>query len=347
MTAALPSGVVGSLVVASRRRPSQSAGRRAVIECGGRPNAQAQPAETDTRGDDVSMTREHRDALDRLHAGWGRMDGHRVLVTGATRGIGLETAVRLAELGAEVLVHGRDEAGAAAALQAVRSVSAPGVSPIAYLADLSMPDEVSRLAADVAANRPHLDVLVANAGVFAPERRETTDGLELNFAVNVVAPILLAVTLLRALRAAAPSRIVILSSASHWTGKLNWDDLQLAEPGAYTGLRAYDQSKLAVLMLTLALARRLDGSGVSAVCLDPGNVATSLLASGWPTYAGISVADGAVTSVYLASSPSAAGLSGAYLEDGELTAPLATALDTGAQERLWAAVEALAGPLLV
>jgi NAD(P)-dependent dehydrogenase (short-subunit alcohol dehydrogenase family) len=214
------------------------------------------------------------------------------------------------------------------------------------IADLSSRDAVRRLAAEVRSSHPRLDVLVANAGVYAPERCETADGLELTLAVNVVAPILLASELLPALRGAAPARVVILSSASHWTGEIKWDDLQLARPGAYTGLRAYDQSKLAVLMLTLALARRLEGSGVTAVCLDPGDVATTMLAAGWPELPGITVEYGAVTSVYLASSPAAAGLSGVYLEDGEVTTPLAAALDVGAQERLWSAVEAIAGPLI-
>jgi len=287
----------------------------------------------------------HRAALRRLRAGWGRMDGRAVLVTGATRGIGLETAVRLAGLGADVLVHGRDPGRGAAALAAVRAASFPTVSPALYLADLGSSADVRRLAADVTRDRPRLDALVANAGVYSPERRVTADGLELTLAVNVVAPVLLACSLLPALRAAAPSRVVVLSSASHWTGEIHWGDLQLAAPGAYDGLGAYDQSKLAVLMLTLALARRLEGSGVSAVCLDPGDVATTLLASGWPGLPGIPVEDGAVTSVYLASASDAAGATGAYFEDGAAVTPLAAALDIAAQDRLWGLVESLTGPL--
>ena len=242
-------------------------------------------------------------------------------------------------------MHGRDPGRGAAALAAVRAASAPAAAPALYEADLGTIAGVRRLAAAVVRDRPRLDVLVANAGVFAPERHETPDGLELTFAVNVVAPIVLTAELLPALRAAAPARIVILSSASHWTGEIHWDDLQLAAPGAYSGLRAYDQSKLAVLMLTLALSRRLEGSGVSAVCLDPGDVATSMLASGWPGLAGIPVEDGAVTSVYLASAPEAAGVSGAYFEAGAAVTPLAAALDVAAQERLWSLVEGLTGPL--
>ena len=271
------------------------------------------------------------------------MDGRVALVTGATRGIGLETAVRLAGLGADVLVHGRDPGRGAAALAAVRAASASAASPALYEADLGTIAGVRSLAAEVVREHPRLDVLVANAGVFAPERHETPDGLELTFAVNVVAPVLLAAKLLPALRAAAPARIVVLSSASHWTGEIRWDDLQLAAPGAYTGLAAYDQSKLAVLMLTLALSRRLEGSGVSAVSLDPGDVATSMLASGWPGLQGIPVEDGAVTSVYLASAPEAAGASGLYFETGAAVTPLAAALDVPAQERLWALVEAITG----
>ena len=161
----------------------------------------------------------------------------------------------------------------------------------------------------------------------------------------MVAPLVLAVELLPLLRAAAPARVVIVSSASHWTGRIHWDDLQLAAPDAYDPLRAYDQSKLAVLMLTLALARRLEGSGVSAVCARPGRRGHHDAGGGWPDLPGIAVEDGAVTSVYLASAPDAAGVSGAYFEDGAAVTPLAAALDVTAQERLWAAVEALAGPL--
>ena len=294
----------------------------------------------------MGMTDAHREALGALRRSWGRMDGKTALVTGATRGIGLETARRLALLGADVLVQARDAARGAPALAAVRAASRPGAEPALCVADLGSAADVLRLAGEVRRDRPRLDVLVANAGVFAPERTETADGLELTFAVNVVAPLLLATRLLPALRAAAPARVVVLSSASHWTGEIHWDDLQLARPGAFTALRAYDQSKLAVLMLTLALARRLDGGDVTAVCLDPGDVATSMLAAGWPAISGIPVQDGAVTSVYLASSPAAAGLTGVYLEGGEVVTPLAAALDVPAQERLWAALEHLTGPLM-
>jgi len=274
------------------------------------------------------------------------MSGRTVLVTGSTDGIGRETAERLAALGAEVLVHGRDRRRGAAALAAVRAAS-PSGSGALYLADLSTVAGTRAFAGQVRRDHPVLDVLLANAGVYAAQRKLTPDGVELTFAVNVVAPIVLADELLPALRAAAPARVVVVSSASHWTGAMHWDDLQFSAPYAYDGLVAYDQSKLAVTLLTFELARRLKGSGVSAVCLDPGDVDTKLLREGWPELPGVSIADGAATSVYLASSPEADGLSGVYFEDGRETRPLEAALDRDAQRRIWAEVERLAGQKLV
>ena len=274
------------------------------------------------------------------------MSGKTVLVTGSTDGIGRETAERLAVLGAEVLVHGRDRRRGAAALAAVRAAS-PSGSGALYLADLSTVAGTRAFAGQVRRDHPVLDVLLANAGVYAAQRKLTPDGVELTFAVNVVAPIVLADELLPALRAAAPARVVVVSSASHWTGGMHWDDLQFSAPDAYDGLVAYDQSKLAIALLTFELSRRLEGAGVSAVCLDPGDVDTKLLREGWPELPGVSIADGAATSVYLASSPEADGLSGVYFEDGRETRPLEAALDRDAQRRIWAEVERLAGQKLV
>lgn len=243
-------------------------------------------------------------------------------------------------------MHGRDRRLGAAALVAVRAAS-PSGSGALYLADPSTVAGVRDPAADVRRDCPRLDVRLANAGVYAPERTVTGDGLDLTFAVNVVAPIVLAAELLPALRAATPARIVILSSASHWTGAMHWDDLQLAAPGAYDGIVAYVQSKLAIALVTFELARRLEGAGVTAVCLHPGDVDTKLLREGRPKLSGISIADGAATSEYLASSPDAEGLTGVYFADGRETRPLAAVLDRGAQRRIWAEVERLSGRLRV
>ncbi len=268
------------------------------------------------------------------------MTGKTVLVTGSTDGIGRQTAVELAALGADVLVHGRDARRGAAALAAVQAASAGGSAAL-YLADLSTVAGVRELGARIRAEHARLDVLVNNAGVYSRERRVTGDGLELTFAVNVLAPFVLSRELLPLLRAAAPSRIVNLSSASHWTGEMHWADLQSA--AGYDSIAAYDQSKLAVTLFTFELARRLVGSGVTAVCLDPGDVDTKMLRAGWPDLPGIDVVAGAATSVHLAASPDAAGVSGVYYEDGRETVPLEASLERESQARLWGILEGLAG----
>jgi len=162
-----------------------------------------------------------------------------------------------------------------------------------------------------------------------------------------------------------PARSVILSSASHWTGAMHWDDLQLAAPGAYDGIVAYDQSKLTIALVTFELARRLEGAGVTAVCFDPDDIDTKLLREGRPELSAISIVHGATTSVHLASSPDAEGPTGVYFEDGRETRPdaegptgvyfedgretrpLEAVLDRGAQRRIWAEVERLSGRLRV
>jgi NAD(P)-dependent dehydrogenase (short-subunit alcohol dehydrogenase family) len=268
------------------------------------------------------------------------MTGKTVLVTGSTDGIGRQTAVELAALGADVLVHGRAARRGAAALAAVQAASAGGSAAL-YLANLSTVAGVRELGARIRAEHARLDVLVNNAGVYSDERRVTGDGLELTFAVNVLAPFVLSRELLPPLRAAAPSRIVNLSSASHWTGEMHWADLQSAS--GYDAIAAYDQSKLAVTLLTFELARRLTGSGVTVVCLDPGDVDTKMLRAGWPDLPGVDVVAGAATSVHLAASPDVVGVSGVYYEGGRETAPLEASRDRGSQARLWRVLEGLAG----
>lgn len=274
----------------------------------------------------------------------GDMSGKTVLVTGSTDGIGRQTAIELARLGATVLVHGRDTGRGAAALAAVRAASETAGGPAAdcriYLADLSTVAGTRGLAAGVGARHRRIDVLVNNAAVYAPRRVSTGDGLELTFAVNILAPYVLTQALLPLLKRAAPSRIVNLSSTSCWQGAMHWDDLQLTE--GYDALVAYEQSKLAMTLFTLELARRLQYSGVTAVCLDPGNVDTAMLRAGWPELSGIDHAAGAATSVYLASSSDIEGVSGVYYELGRQTPPPMTSLDRQAQLRLWLILERMA-----
>jgi NAD(P)-dependent dehydrogenase (short-subunit alcohol dehydrogenase family) len=273
----------------------------------------------------------------------GRMSGKTVLVTGSTDGVGRQTAVDLAAMGATVIVHGRDPGRGAATLAAVHAAARAAGSGHASglcLADLSSRQGVRALATQVRRRCDRLDVLINNAGVYAPRRVTTRDGLELTFAVNVVAPFLLTRELLPLLVAAAPARIVNLSSTSHWTGAMHWDDLQFT--CAYDPHVSYEQSKLAMTLFTFELAQRLQGSGVTAVCLDPGNVDTRMLRAGWPDLVGIDLVAGAATSVALASSVEVEGLSGAYFESGRETAPPAAGLDRVAQARLWAVLEGMA-----
>ncbi len=208
-----------------------------------------------------------------------------------------------------------------------------------HLGDLSTLDGVRALATQIRHDHSRLDVLVNNAGVYAPERVATPDGLELTFSVNVVAPFLLTRELLPLLEAASPARIVNLSSTSHWQGVMHWDDLQLER--GYDPLVAYEQSKLAVSLLTFALARRLARSRISAVCLDPGNVDTAMLRAGWPELEGVDLVTGAWTSVHLAAAPELEGVSGVYYELCTETAPPAASLDREAQERLWAVLDGI------
>ncbi len=200
------------------------------------------------------------------------MGGKTVLVTGATGGIGKATAVGLARLGARVGITGRDIARAEAAATAIRSV-ANSAAVDAFAADLSSQADVRRLAREVLDLYPRLDVLVNNVGGFWAHRRVTADGLEHTFALNHLAAFLLTNLLLDRLIASAPARIVTVASGAHTTGRIDFDDLQGEQK--YSGQRAYNTSKLANVMFTYELARRLQRTEVTAMVLHPGVVSTA------------------------------------------------------------------------
>ena len=200
----------------------------------------------------------------------GPMAGRTVLVTGGTGGIGLATAAGLAGLGARVGLVGRDAARADAAAERLRD---SGAEVDVFLADLSPQRDVRSLADRVLAAYPRLDVLVNNVGGYWATRHETADGLERTFAVNHLAPFLLTNLLLDRLRASAPARVVTVSSGAQAMGRIDIDDLQGRQ--GYNGQRAYNQSKLANVMFTYELARRLEGTGVTANALHPGVVRTA------------------------------------------------------------------------
>jgi retinol dehydrogenase 14 len=278
------------------------------------------------------------------------MAGKSVLVTGGTGGIGKATAIGLAALGARVGITGRDQARTEAAAVGIRA--APGSPAVdAFAADMSVQAGVRRLAALVLDTYLHLDVLVNNVGGFWAHRRLTADGLEYTFALNHLAPFLLTSLLLDRLTASAPARIVTVSSGAHASGRIEFDDLQGERN--YSGQRAYSQSKLANVMFTYELARRLEGTGVTATVLHPGVVRTGFGAEDQAAHMAIVIgvarlfmktpAQGAITPVYLASSPEAEGVTGRYYASRKPKTSSKASYDTATAARLWQASAGLAG----
>jgi NAD(P)-dependent dehydrogenase (short-subunit alcohol dehydrogenase family) len=270
------------------------------------------------------------------------MAGKTVLVTGGSGGIGRATAAGLAALGARVGITGRDLARTRAAAADIAATSGnPAVD--AFAADLSSQQEVRRLAREVLDTYPRLDVLVNNVGGFWGTRRVTADGLEHTFAVNHLAGFLLTDLLLDRLKASAPARIVTVSSGAQSMGRMNFDDLQ-GERG-YSGQRAYNQSKLANVMFTYELARRLEGSGVTATVLHPGVVRTGFAAEDpspmWRVLLPLirpllkSPEKGAATSIYLASAPAVEGVTGRYFVNSKPRSSTRFSYDQAAAARLW------------
>ena len=272
-----------------------------------------------------------------------------ILVTGATSGIGRVAARELAARGAHVILHGRDSERAEQTRRAIIE-RVPSASVDMVLADLASQAEVRRLAAEVRQRFPGLDVLVNNAGATFGRRLETVDGLEMTLALNHLAPFLLTNLLLDLLRRNAPARVVTVASGAHQRSALDFDDLQNRR--GYSGFRVYGQSKLCNLYFTYELARRLEGSGVTANALHPGFVATSfgrregglmgLLMPIAHRFA-ISPEEGARTIVYLAASPQVEGVSGRYFFQQRPIASSAESYDAEAARRLWEASASLTG----
>ncbi len=270
------------------------------------------------------------------------MDGKVVLITGATNGIGKVTALELARLGARVVIVGRDAAKTEATAGELRPAS--GNAQVDFLvADLSSQAQVRRLAEEFQHKYPRLDVLVNNAGMYFAQRQETVDGIERTFALNHLAYFLLTNLLLDTLKASAPARIVNVSSAAHNGVSLNFDDLQNREYGM-AGYRAYGQSKLANLLFTYELARRLQGTRVTANALHPGAVGTGFgknnrglvkLAMGLISRFELTPEQGAQTEIYLASSPEVESASGQYFVRCKPARSSPASYDEPAQRRLW------------
>ena len=265
----------------------------------------------------------------------GSMNGKVVMLTGANAGMGKEIALALAVLGAKVVMVSRDRArGEAARAEVQQKVAGADVELL--IADLSSQQSIRNLVREFMAHHDRLHVLINNAGVTQPRRVETADGLESVFATNHLGPFLLTSLLLPVLTASAPSRVVTVASGAHAMGKIDLDDLQSSR--GYNEIRVYNQSKLANLLFTYELARRIAGSGVTANAADPGFVKTNLRVP-FPysifSFMRGSAVDGARPAVFLASSPEVEGVSGRYFnQKGELKSSKLS-YDEDLARRLW------------
>jgi NAD(P)-dependent dehydrogenase (short-subunit alcohol dehydrogenase family) len=277
------------------------------------------------------------------------MRGKTVVITGATSGIGQVAAEQLAAMGARLVLVARDKTRGEAALARLRNLK-PGVDHTIHYADLSRLAEMKRVAAEIAAAEPRIDVLINNAGALFATRHVTEDGLELTFALNHMSYFVLTQGLRERLLASAPARVVNTSSDAHKGKQIDFNDLQSANN--YKGFKVYGRSKLCNILYTSELARRLAGTGVTANCLHPGFVATrfgdesgGMLSFGVRVakYFAISQEKGAATIVYLASSDEVANASGGYYYKCKKATPTKEARDDDAAKRLWQESERLAG----
>jgi NAD(P)-dependent dehydrogenase (short-subunit alcohol dehydrogenase family) len=269
------------------------------------------------------------------------MNGKICLVTGGTNGIGRATTQALAQMGATVIIVGRDAQKTSRVVEEIRAATG-NKNVDSLLADLSSQQDVRWLADKFKRKYAHLHVLLNNAGGFFMRRQIGGNGIEMTFAVNHLASFLLTNLLLDIIKASAPARIINVSSNAHTSGKIEFDNLQGERE---YGPRAYDNSKLANILFTMELARRLEGTGVTVNALHPGFVATGFAKNNGKVIAALvslitplvarSPAKGAQTSVYLASSPSVEGITGEYFYDSHVIPAAPQATDRVVARKLW------------
>jgi NAD(P)-dependent dehydrogenase (short-subunit alcohol dehydrogenase family) len=276
------------------------------------------------------------------------LEGKTCLVTGSTSGIGKEIAIGLGRLGASVILVGRSQEKCRSAAREVAGFSSNQV-PRYFVADLSSQQAIRNLASEVTSALDHLDVLVNNAGIFMASREVSPEGIELTFAVNHLAPFLLTNLLLGLLKKTPSARIVTTSSIAHRGAHIDFDDINF-ETKKYSGIRAYGQSKLANILFTRELARRLSSAGanVTANCFHPGGVRTNFMRNNplayklvWAVAAPflISAQKGADTGIFLASSPDIEGVSGKYFVKRRQVVPSSAAQSDESASRLWSLSE--------
>ena len=266
------------------------------------------------------------------------MNAKTILVTGATDGIGKQTAIELARRGWKVLIHGRDKARGAKVLDEINRDNC-NENLVLYLADFSSFADVKRMADEIKREQDNLHVLVNNAGTFSKDKLITKDGLEMSFAVNHLAPFLLTMLLLDLLKASAPARIINVSSGAHRNiTEVDFGNLQAEK--YYDGFEAYGLSKLGNVLFTNELAKRLAGSGVTANSLHPGVISTKMQRASY-NLDGADVEEGARTSIYLATSPEVEGITGKYYSRMVEKPTSDLAQDKKLQEKFWKISEEL------
>lgn len=276
------------------------------------------------------------------------MTGKVCMITGGNRGIGKTTALGLAKMGATVVMVCRDQSQGKAAVNEIKTESGNECVDL-LVADLSSQAAIHQLVDDFKSRYQHLHVLINNVGVVLKNRSETVDGIETTFATNHLGPFLLTDLLLGELKGSAPARIVNVSSLVHRWGRIDFDDLE--GKNRYNMDRAYQQSKLANVFFTYELARRLEGTGVTVNCLEPGIVATDF-GREYTGFKGLmskklwrpfmkSPEKGAATSIYLASSPEVEGVSGKYFSNSKQKRSSKLSYNDEIGRRLWEVSEKL------
>jgi NAD(P)-dependent dehydrogenase (short-subunit alcohol dehydrogenase family) len=269
------------------------------------------------------------------------MQGKVCLITGGTNGIGKSTAHELVRMGATVVIVGRNAQKTSQVVEEIRQ-STGNDTVDSLLADLSSQRNVRRLANEFESKYSRLHVLLNNAGAVFMRRQLSVDGIEMTFSLNHLAPFLLTNLLLDKIQASAPARIINVSSGAHSSGRIEFDNLQGERDYSH---RAYGNSKLATILFTMELARRLEGTGVTANALHPGFVSTGFGKNN-PGFLmktiravvpliGRSPEKGAETSIYLASSPEVQSITGKYFVDCKVTQPAPQATDSAVARKVW------------
>src|SRR5437879_3233606 len=274
---------------------------------------------------------------------WGGVAGKRVVLSGATNGIGLASAVELARRGADLTLVARNQARAAEAVGRINAVST-GSAPDVMLADLASQASIRRLADELLAKYPRIQVLVNNAGAIYARRQLSAEGIEMAWAVNHLAPFLLTTLLLDRLKSSPPARIVTTSSGAHEGARIPFDDLNAERSWGGAGFSRYGETKLANILFTAELARGLEGTGVTANAFHPGLVATGFNRNnGVLMRIGMAITrpfarspqKGAETLIWLVDAEEAGELNGAYVFDSRPVSPSPAALNIETGRQLW------------